>query len=737
MPTATLNRPDAAEGSSPQPPGRRLALIASDGETRIELEGAPQTIGGGPRCTVRLDAPDLRPLHCVITPTDRGPVVRRWSEGTILNGQAFDEAPLAAGDVLRVGGVTLRVVEAEGRTQDFAAPEPTAPAPVGAASSSPAETAGRPSGAGVEASPRSEFEALAPPAPGASADPGAGEPSSDGSADLLGGDPAIPSRLLKPWSPSQPAPVSVSGGAALESAVELAAIVAPEESVPTRSTSAPSSEARPDVSWRVAPPEESVAPLFDENAAAVFGAEADAAAFAEPSPALVDRPAEKPTEVSATWRARLAASRQRVAELVATIRRERQTLEAWSQAVAERDAVIIELHERLAGAIRPVDPTPAPPVFADERMLVAGRELQEEPARGEGVIDTGASGADPFDRPADAWIEGSEEFSSRHDEAPAGSVWGDSVGGSEPARDADEPEWGIERLASIVEAGDEPSAEPAGAPAEMGAQLGGEGWSDEADEADVLGPETDPFGADQLEAEHPDAATPVDPFPSPLEAASQGDDPDAARAPFEAASYIDRFRGLIPEDNESPTPVASPAAAASAPRGSGDDDESIDDYMRKMMSRIRGEEAAPAVVASPVKAQPRVDESVPDEEPAAPATAPIRDLSEIRRSPTPEARADIGALRQLANQSARQAIDVASTRQSRERAGLRMVASTVTLACGALAAITAASPLDAQFGLGLGATVGGGWFAVRMLRACQSTGSLLEDADASTGAARD
>ncbi|MEO0531902.1 MAG: FHA domain-containing protein, partial [Planctomycetota bacterium] len=92
---------------------RRLLLVRAEG-TRTQLTGpdaTAQTVGAGPRCSIRLDGPGLRPLHCVITPTEDGAVIRRWAAETRLNGDDFTEAELSAGDIVRVGSIDLRVIE--------------------------------------------------------------------------------------------------------------------------------------------------------------------------------------------------------------------------------------------------------------------------------------------------------------------------------------------------------------------------------------------------------------------------------------------------------------------------------------------------------------------------------------------------------------------------------------------------------------------------------------------------
>ncbi len=105
---STTTFPDAATGSATVP----LALRRLD-ESGILLPLVAEkiTIGGGQSCTLRLSDTDVRPLHCLVTRGPDGLVVRRWSDGTLLNGDVFSEAPLAVGDRLAIGPIELELVE--------------------------------------------------------------------------------------------------------------------------------------------------------------------------------------------------------------------------------------------------------------------------------------------------------------------------------------------------------------------------------------------------------------------------------------------------------------------------------------------------------------------------------------------------------------------------------------------------------------------------------------------------
>ncbi|MBU4397960.1 MAG: hypothetical protein KKE86_01355 [Planctomycetes bacterium] len=76
----------------------------------VRLKSHKCTIGAGKHCSLRLRAPGVAPLHCLVVRGRAGAVVRRWAADTLLNHQAFDDAPLSPGDRLSVGPVELEVL---------------------------------------------------------------------------------------------------------------------------------------------------------------------------------------------------------------------------------------------------------------------------------------------------------------------------------------------------------------------------------------------------------------------------------------------------------------------------------------------------------------------------------------------------------------------------------------------------------------------------------------------------
>lgn len=104
----------------------------------VRLRSAKCTIGSGPRCTLRLRAGGVQPVHCLIVRGSDRTVIRRWSPDTRLNGRAFTDAELVGGDRLSIGAIELEVLEPGRRPavptenqqtepQQTAAPQPPDP----------------------------------------------------------------------------------------------------------------------------------------------------------------------------------------------------------------------------------------------------------------------------------------------------------------------------------------------------------------------------------------------------------------------------------------------------------------------------------------------------------------------------------------------------------------------------------------------------------------------------------
>ncbi|HUT87859.1 MAG TPA: FHA domain-containing protein [Thermoguttaceae bacterium] len=103
----------------------------------VRLRSPKCTIGSGPRCTLRLRARGVQPVHCLVLRGAAGTVIRRFAADTRLNGRAFRDAKLVPGDRLSVGPVEFEVLDAD-QVPDHEPPIPPIP-PIPAPTPRPAE----------------------------------------------------------------------------------------------------------------------------------------------------------------------------------------------------------------------------------------------------------------------------------------------------------------------------------------------------------------------------------------------------------------------------------------------------------------------------------------------------------------------------------------------------------------------------------------------------------------------
>lgn len=461
------------------------------------------------------------------------------------------------------------------------------------------------------------------------------------------------------------------------------------------------------------------------------------AAPAEPMPVSVESPAEETPSAS-----------EEVA-VEAAVEPETATADPWlaepaSGAIAEAtsDAPAQALLEQPA-----LEPTPAsdaaplqyeaPVVEHDEVPVV---EHDEEP-----VAEAAGGDAEPN---AELW--GIERLPTATAEQPDESPWGATPEAeaieSTAAEEVDEVDAEAAFTGSLS-ADDpllaEPSPPLAGADESIGlldeflkesapaAESPTEAPADEPSEAPAP---AEPAPAESLAQPEPEPVAELEPPTAEEAAEAEATETDAAEEDAaDSGSFIDRYAKLLPADDEpveastqeiaEPTP--EPLAPAYEASDNGDEDESIDDYMQKLMSRMRGEAEPPAVAKSPSVVKPAAPApSAPAAKPVAeePKPAkPILSLDELKAGAKPATQTDIGALRQLANQSARTAIDVAATRQGREQATLRLAMAATALGCGAGACILAPTVLGAQFLIGAVAVTGGAYYTLHEVRAYEGT----------------
>lgn len=85
----------------------------TEDERLIAIPPGKHSVGSGPRCQIRLDAAGVAAMECLLVRDAAGLRVRRWSDKTLVNGQPLEEANLVAGDLLTVGPVEIEIVGPE------------------------------------------------------------------------------------------------------------------------------------------------------------------------------------------------------------------------------------------------------------------------------------------------------------------------------------------------------------------------------------------------------------------------------------------------------------------------------------------------------------------------------------------------------------------------------------------------------------------------------------------------
>lgn len=79
-------------------------------EFACDLPIGKTTLGSGAKCVLRIQQPGVQPIHCLIQRTADSLTVQRWAEPSRINGESFEQATLAIGDRLMIGSVELEVV---------------------------------------------------------------------------------------------------------------------------------------------------------------------------------------------------------------------------------------------------------------------------------------------------------------------------------------------------------------------------------------------------------------------------------------------------------------------------------------------------------------------------------------------------------------------------------------------------------------------------------------------------
>jgi hypothetical protein len=184
-------------------------------------------------------------------------------------------------------------------------------------------------------------------------------------------------------------------------------------------------------------------------------------------------------------------------------------------------------------------------------------------------------------------------------------------------------------------------------------------------------------------------------------------EPEAA-----GTSFIDKYRHLLDDEGDAApvTPTVrvappmiddeflSPAKAADRTVPADDSDEALDAYMASMMERMRGSSTPVAPILEPTPPSPaRVAEAPKIEyDPSEPFD--IESMKQGRKLPVST---DLAAMREIANSSARSAIETHQNRKKAESALGKIIVAVIAIGSAGYLMWNAPSAQDWQFGVGI------------------------------------
>jgi len=105
----TAQRPSKLLGKSSSPLALRIVGSERDGQI-IHIHAPRCLVGADPNCQLRLVAADVQPQHCVIYQGKQGTILKSWTRDTRINGTTADEQWIRHGDHLSIGSINFEVL---------------------------------------------------------------------------------------------------------------------------------------------------------------------------------------------------------------------------------------------------------------------------------------------------------------------------------------------------------------------------------------------------------------------------------------------------------------------------------------------------------------------------------------------------------------------------------------------------------------------------------------------------
>ena len=726
-----LTLPVEAQAPAANPPSGPVLRIQKRGDDRrlvTPLVGDKLTIGSSPRCQVRLPAADVRPLQCLIALESQAATATRWAAGVLLNGREFTKAPLTNGDRLSIGPW---VIELEGLASTVGTAALVSEA-VGEAPTPAPSRVTEPTGITLP------YEPAAPAVIRVDAT------ASQTFADRV---------VLELWIANDQARRRSKRliAAIRADRFQVDALVADLSAMETEldlaraaydSRNETDDRLQADVAKERQLAEERVAPLVQDIAELRNLLEAAQAALAD-SAAECQR-----------LSARLSSANGSYEQFAASLQTETTRAADLESALGDRQRQLEELGQALESTRAEL----AASVAAVAARTLEWNELQAELAACRAERDQLAElrhGEADRREPAREPEETAELPSTPQEElvverAPDSAAWpadyAEPWPAPETAADLVEPSPEAAPIAWDVQPAEFGPTSAAAEPQSLGdveANTGEAGaWAEASDAlAWASGPENASPAIDDFAAAAEADSTAVAAAPDEEMASVVAPEPPPAE--FTPPSFIDKYKHLLDEE-EAPLPrplgrpagrlldeeYLSPAKAEVAAHVDEDSDAALEAYMSNMMRRVRGGEAPVSRTFMPTAPQSPTGYAAPAVEPTCPlAATPAVDLSaaeetigpldvEALRGATrkPPLSADLAAMREIANASARTAI--ASSHQRRDHdSAVGRIGAAVAFTVASAYLLASAPQIDSWwFWAGVSTATAGVYAAVQVLR---------------------
>lgn len=672
----------------------------TEDERLINVPPGKHSVGSGPRCQIRLTAPGVGAMECLIVCDRSGLRVRRWSDKTLLNGEAFEEAGLAAGDVLAVGPAELVVVAREENTD-------------GATADSWTENNIQAACDAIDDIFLNEEGAVS------------------NAGDWHDDRPSRPTQRIvrtPPGTPPSPPAPATSADSLTKSAVrrrsrralavirrqrrdhdELLARVSELELMLAQSLAEPA-----------APQPASTEPLQHELAEA----QARLGALNEQLVATQDQLAVRDSE--------LKQARYSIDALERQLIDSQHTMNAFADERGLWDEQFSEIESRLARYVNRIQEL--------EQQLAEGQSTAENTSNADNpeiseekhpAAEAAESGIDwaadlaPSADPSAAEVELPQETNLQADPAwePAAAT---ATAVEEPPQESAESEYDWREIV------DEPATETSEAEVETAVAPEWKSATESLDATEDLSEQLRDEDApieDQPEAPSNTETNDVEEALEHLRGVSiwreeptqsEADGPETgAESPAPAnetapVSFLDRYAHMFSDDETAPPPsiphedTTVPLREAAPPPAAHTDEESVEQYMAKLLERMRGGPAGGPGASS----QATNNEEIATQPPAAvverqpePVDQPMfTHLEEMRtKAPAPEQPSDMAAMRALANQSARHALSLHAARKLRRTAITRVIVTALAASVSVYLLLNSATWKSLAFAAGCAA----------------------------------